>query len=316
MIATDAINIGRRRLLQGAGSLAMVGLDSRLWALAPASADGKLMRDLAALEQRSGGHLGVAVMDGKTGAMVGHRQNNRFTMCSTFKLSLAAMILARIDAGAIAPDARLLITRADPVGHSPVVRAHLDAGESSMSVIDLAQAAQTQSDNGAANILLRKIGGPAALTAFWRGLGDRVSRLDRYEPGLNTSHGRDLRDTTTPLAMAQTLRAIVAGPLLTPASRARLIDWTVATQTGLGRLRAGLPAGWRAGDKTGTMNGDKALNDKYNDVALCWPTSSRPFFIAAYFESAVKGHDGARPEDDAVLAEVGRIAAGWIMSRA
>ena len=306
------IDRGRRLLIHGIGGAAMLAVVGKLSADAIAS----INADLAALERRSGGRLGVAVLDGRSGALVGHRLHSRFALCSTFKLSLAAAILARIDAGSIAPNARLLITRADPVGHSPVVRAHLDAGESSMAVLDLAEAAQTQSDNGAANILLRKIGGPAVLTAFWRRLGDGVSRLDRYEPGLNTSQGRDLRDTTTPAAMAQTICAILSGPLLKPASRARLIDCTVATRTGLSRLRAGLPADWRVGDKTGTMNGDKTLNDKYNDVAICWrPNRAEPHFITAYFESAVRGHDGARPEDDAVLAEVGRITARWIEAR-
>jgi beta-lactamase class A len=263
---------------------------------------------LAALEKSSGGKLGAAVLDCKDVTVVGHRTNERFTMCSTFKLSLAAAVLARIDAGAIAPHAVLPIAKADPVGHSPVVIAALDKGETQMSVLALAEAAQTQSDNGAANILLRKIGGPAALTAFWRALGDDVSRLDRYEPGLNTSHDGDPRDTTTPAAMANVLRSILTRPALLASSQKRLIGWMEATQTGMKRLRSGLPTGWRAGDKTGTMNG-AAYPDKTNDLAIVWhPKRAEPFILAGFVEGKA---DGA----EAVLAEVGRVAAHWIEGR-
>ena len=314
---TDRLD--RRALLIGLGALSIAAPIAPALARATgrvAPQDAALSDALRALEARSGGRLGVAVFDGRDGAVAGHRLDTRFAMCSTFKLSLAAAVLARIDAGRIAPSARLLITRADPVGHSPVVRARLAAGESSMTVLDLCQAAQMQSDNGAANILLRKIGGPAALTAFWQRLGDRTSRLDRYEPGLNLSHDGDPRDTTTPGAMARSLHLILAGPVLEPAARDQLIDWTIATQTGAKRLRAGLPADWRAGDKTGTMNGDPSIRDKYNDVAVCWrPGRAAPFLITAFFESPVKGSRDGRAEDEAVLAQAGRLAAGWISAR-
>src|SRR5690606_18303721 len=118
------------------------------------------------------------------------------------------------------------------------------------------------------NILLRHIGGPQALTAFWRALGDDVTRLDRYEPDLNTSQGEDARDTTTPAAMARTMSAILTGPVLAPVSRERLIGWTIASRTGLERLRGGFPPEWRAGDKTGTYAGEGARDSKTNDIAI------------------------------------------------
>jgi beta-lactamase class A len=271
--------------------------------------------ELAALEARSGGRLGVAIMDGKDGALVGHRQDERFTMCSTFKLTLAAAILARIDAGTIAADATLPIGKDDPVGHSPMLRAALDAGRTSLPILTLAEAAQVVSDNGASNILLRKLGGPEALTRYWRTLGDKVTRLDRYEPGLNTSQTGDPRDTSSAAAMAGTMRAIFTGAALRPASRDRLIGWTIATRTGLKRLRGGLPAGWRAGDKTGTNMGDGSYAGKVNDLAIVWhPGRAAPFLIAAFLEPSVRGGD-TRPQDEAVLADVGRIAAEWIAAR-
>ncbi len=304
--------------LSGLGLAAMAGCTAQKSAAATEPDAGRTLADaLAALEKSSSGKLGVAVLDGKDAALVGHRLGERFTMCSTFKLSLAAAVLARVDNDDIAKDAVLPIAAKDVVGHAPVVKAALDKGLAQLDILTLARAAQTESDNGAANILLRRIGGPAALTAFWRALGDDVSRLDRYEPELNTSHDGDPRDTTTPGAMANVLRSILARPALLAPSRDLLIGWMIETQTGLKRLRAGFPSGWRAGDKTGTMNG-AAYADKINDLAIVWhPKRAEPFFVTAFLESGGKTpSEGTRPEDEAVLAEAGRIAARWIESRA
>lgn len=262
---------------------------------------------LVALEQRSGGRLGAAMLDGRTGALVGHRVDERFTMCSTFKLSLAAAVLARIDAGTMGGSTPVTIAEKDVIGHSPVVKAALPQG--ALSILTLAQAAQMESDNGAANLLLRQIGGPEALTRFWRSLDDDVSWLDRYEPELNYSHGADQRDTTSPAAMARSMAAILTGKVLTPASREKLIGWMAGTKTGAGRLRAGLPQGWRVGDKTGTLSGDDIAMVKVNDIAVVWRPDRTPFFITAYYEP--RDHAPVA-EAEAVLAEVGRIAARWM----
>lgn len=303
----------------GLGSLGLVALSactSRSEAASTGPEADQIVADvLGALEKASGGRLGVAILDCKDGTLVGHRTGERFTMCSTFKLSLAANILARMDAGEIASDSTLPITTSDPVGHSPTVRAALDKGQPRMNILALAEAAQLVSDNGAANILLRHIGGPAALTAFWRALGDGVTRLDRYEPELNTSRDGDPRDTTTPAAMANAMRSMLVRPALLAASRARLIGWMETTQTGLKRIRGGLPTGWRAGDKTGTANG-LASSDKINDIAMVWrPGRAEPFMVTAFLESAAKGSEAIRPQDEAVLAEVGRIARRWMEAR-
>jgi beta-lactamase class A len=301
----------RRTLLLGIGGLGLLALSgcaAKSEAAIDPDADKILADALAALEKSSGGKLGAALMDTLDGTVVGHRLGERFTMCSTFKLSLAAAVLARMDGGEIAKDATLPIAKSDVIGHAPSVQAALDKGATSMSVLALAEAAQTQSDNGAANILLRKIGGPARLTAFWRALGDDVSRLDRYEPELNTSHDGDPRDTTTPTAMAFTLRSILTRPVLLSSSRERLIGWMVGTQTGLKRLRGGLPKDWRAGDKTGTMNG-AAYPDKTNDLAIVWrPGRDAPFILTGFVE-------GKADSAEAALAQVGALAARWMESR-
>ena len=90
----------------------------------------------------------------------------------------------------------------------------------------------------------------------------------------------------------------------------RLRDWMIATETGKHRLRAGLPAGWIAGDKTGTAAA-ATMPNKHNDVAVIWPLKRAPIVIAAYLDAS--GHfESTRPEDDEVLAHVGRVVAQWV----
>jgi beta-lactamase class A len=255
----------------------------------------------AALDAKHGGQLGVAALDTGSGRRLAHRANQRFLMCSTFKLLLVALVLHRIDRGReqlgrrVAYDAMLF-----PPGqfYAPVTRAHLHEG--GMSVDALCAAAIEWSDNGAANLLMESAGGPAAVTGYTRRLGDPVTRLDRVEPALNTFTPGDIRDTTTPAAMLADMQAVLLGEALSKASRARLTDWLVKSQTGKARLRAGLPARWKVGDKTGT-----GFRSETNDIAIVWPPGRAPILIAAYYA-------GSRlyPESlEAVLAEAGRVVA-------
>jgi beta-lactamase class A len=304
------IQFNRRQLLVASAGLPL--LASRA-----AAATDRFPPQFAALEKASGGQLGVSVFDTRTGSITGHRAAERFTMCSTFKLPLVAAVFAAADAGAIDLNRKLSFAASDLPGNSPVTRANLARG--SMSIVDLAEAAQSVSDNGAANLLLKHIGGPAALTAFFREAGDPTSRLDHYEPELNYSHGTDIRDTTTPAAMAVLLSGIFTGSLLKPASRDRLIAWTIATKTGTHRIRAGLPSDWRAGDKTGTMTGQKPgptfIASKYNDVAIVWRRETvTPFVVSVFYEAPVRGGDAVSVQE-AVIAQAGKLAAEWIANR-
>ena len=271
----------------------------------PQAAD--LAQALAALEQRAGGRLGVAMLDTGTGALSGHRVDERFGLCSTFKLLLAAVVLRLIDQGRLRAEQWVPITPADLQSYAPVAKQHQAHG--GMTVLALAEATQTTSDNTAANLLLGLMGGPAGFTQHLRDLGDPITRLDRLEPAMNLVPSSEQRDTTTPAAMARITALLLTGTALSPASRQRLADWMVATQTGLKRLRAHVPTGWRAGDKTGTAMAP-GMVDKYNDVAVFWPpahTGRAPWVVAAYYDSAKAHEQGIRAEDEAVLAEVGRL---------
>jgi beta-lactamase class A len=268
--------------------------------------------ELSALETRAGGRLGVAMFEPATGRMVSHRGDARFGMASTFKLALAAVILRQADQGNLALDKMLPITEADLAGHAPVVRENLSKGQ--MSISELAKAAQVTSDNAATNILLRHLGGPAVFTAQLRALGDTTTRLDRYEPDMMKVNATEVRDTTTPEAMAKTIGKMLTSNWLMPETRARLIEWMIETRTGLKRIRAGLPEGWRAGDKTGTGLGEAAdTPDRYNDIAIIWPPGRAPIIVTAYYESAARS-ETMREEDMAVLAQVGSIAARWALA--
>ncbi len=301
----DIDTINRRQALLAAGASLLLPFPGMAWSRVLPASD---LQALAALERKVGGRLGVALLDTGSGQMVGHRLNERFGMCSTFKMPLAAAILREVDQGHLRHDQWVPYGAADAVAHAPVTQKHLQRG--GMTVVALAEAAQTTSDNVAANLLLKLIGGPAGFTANLRAAGDAITRLDRYEPHMNHVKGPDERDTTTPAAMARTTEQLLTTNWLSSASRELLIGWMVATTTGELRLRAGLPNNWRSGDKTGTGMAP-GMPDKYNDVAIAWPPGKAPLIISAFYETARPHKGGMRDEDQAVLAEVGRIAAAW-----
>lgn len=265
---------------------------------------------LSRLERRAAGRLGVAILDTGTGEISGQRLDERFAMCSTFKLLLAGAVLEAADAGRASLEQPIAYGERDLVANSPVSRANLSRG--SMTMGELAHATQTTSDNAAANLLLARLGGPQGLTATLRRWKDPATRIDRIEPEMNLVAPGDPRDTTTPRAMAMTVSRLLTGNILKPASRDQLIGWMEETRTGLRRIRAGLPADWRAGDKTGTGWGNE-VTDKYNDVAIAWPPERAPVVIACYYDTPRRSQS-MRDEDQAVLAEVGRLAAAWTLA--
>lgn len=296
----------RRALLRGLLSGIAVAAAARRGFAHDAAPD--VADAIEALERRVGGRLGVAIHDAAQGGGPAHRGDERFALCSTFKLLLAAVVLREAEAGRMSLAEELPFGRTDLVSHSPVVEARLAAGR--MRVDALAEATQTTSDNAAANLLMRRLGGPQALTAAFRGLGDDITRVDRWEPEMNRVPPGEVRDTTTPDAMARTAARLFGDDLLSPASRERLRGWMIATRTGRYRLRAGLPADWTVGDKTGTGQNPDSGN-VHNDVAVVWRPGRPPVAIAAYYAAGAY-YPEMRARDDAVLADVGRIAGEWI----
>jgi beta-lactamase class A len=289
---TGVPRLSRRRLLCAA--LGYAGLNAR----ALAAGDPAPGAELAALERASGGRLGLAALNLADGARLAHRAAERFAMCSTFKLLLAAAVLARIDAGELHDTQLQHYAAADLLPNSAVTHAHVSEG--ALPLASLVQAVIEVSDNTAANLLLGLIGGPPGYTRFVRTLGDEVTRLDRTETALNSNLPDDPRDTTSPNAMLADLVRVLTGTVLAPASRARLLTFMRDCRTGTARLRAQLPAGWSAGDKTGT--GD---NGAVNDLAIFWPPGRQPILIACYLSGS------RRPvaELNALHARIGALVA-------
>lgn len=295
----------RRHLLKAAATLGALTLLPTSAAPPARKAPADRLRAL----ERGAARLGVCLLDTETGELAGHRLDEHFAFCSTFKLALVAACLREADHDRLDLDEVLPYGKDDLLEWAPVTGEHVDQG--GLPIRDLARAAQTLSDGTAANLLVRRLGGPAAVTAKFREMGDTVTRLDRYEPDLGLVLSADLRDTTTPRAMAELVRRITTGELLKPASRALLLDWMVATQTGVHRLRAGTPAGWRIGNKTGTGRTEGTTN-KVNDLAIVYPPERRPIVIAAYYDSGEYTPQTER-RHEAVLAEVAKIAAAWVV---
>jgi beta-lactamase class A len=253
--------------------------------------------DWDAIEQASGGRLGVAVLQ-QDGSIAGHRLDERFPTCSTFKWLAGACVLHRVDQGLERLDRRVVYGREALVPYAPITEKHVGQG---MTVGELCDAAITLSDNPAGNLLLASFGGPQGLTAYARSLGDDTSRFDRQEPALNEATPGDPRDTSTPRAMTKLLHATLVGDALSRDGRGQLARWMEACQTDGRRLRAGLPAGWRLGSKTGS--GGRGSS---NDVGVFWPPG-RPPIVVAVFLTDTKAADSER---DAAIAAVARRVTG------
>ncbi len=252
-------------------------------------------KQMVNLEKESGGRLGVALLDTATNTRKGYRTEERFPMCSTFKMLAAGAVLARVDQGKERLERVVHFTQKEVVPYSPITEKHL--GEAGISIGELCAAAITLSDNTAANLLLASIGGPVALTAFARSIGDSITRLDRIEPDLNEAIPGDPRDTTTPAAMLSSMRTLLLGEALSPSSRAQLTEWMMQNKTGDKRLRAGLPSGWKVGDKTGSGN-----RGTTNDIAILWPPQHAPVLITVY----LTGSTGSDEQRNATIAAVGK----------
>ncbi|HTI83188.1 MAG TPA: class A beta-lactamase [Acetobacteraceae bacterium] len=253
---------------------------------------------LAALETRSGGRLGVVVLDTGSEHAIGYRAEERFAMCSTFKFLAAAAILTMVDQGRMELDRRVPFGPADLLEYAPIARKHVAGGF--MTVDALCEAAIQWSDNTAANLLLALIGGPSGWTRYARSIGDATSRLDRTEPGLNSAIADDPRDTTTPDAMVRDVNLLLLGKALRDVSRARLTDWMLGAKVTDTLLRAGLPNGWRVGDKSGS--GERGTR---NDIGIILPPRDAPIVAAVYYTESAE----PSASRDKVIAEVGRIIA-------
>jgi beta-lactamase class A len=262
---------------------------------APAQPDPDLI--LSDLETRHGGRLGFAALDVGSGRRVLWRAQERFPFCSTFKAFLAVATLERVQRDEERLDRAVRVTEADLIPHAPVTGAAVGR---SLTLRELMQAAVEVSDNPAANILIREMGGIAVWRSWWPTFGDTTTVISRLEPDLNTALPNDPRDTCLPEQTLANIREMAFSDRLTPEHDALLHGWLTASPTGPKRIKAGAPEGWTVAHKTGT-----GANGTANDVAMLTPLSGSPVIVAAYFTGAAGATDDQR---DAVIAEATRRA--------
>jgi beta-lactamase class A len=287
----------RRRLLLAAVSMPLACSLSEIiatvwtsWAT-QGNATVAAQAQLAKLEQALAGRLSVFAIDTANGDRLSYRADEYFPMCSTFKVLLASAILKRSTQIDGLMQQRIKYQQSDLVTYSPITERSVKDG---MTVSALCAAAIQYSDNTASNLLMKILGGPGAVTTFARSIGDRQFRLDRWETALNSSIPGDRRDTTTPNAMAGSIQRLAFGDALEPRLQLQLRVWLQGNTTGAARIRAGVPADWQVGDKTGTGDYGTA-----NDIGLLWPPRRAPIVVAIYTTQAAKD---AKARSDAIAS--------------
>jgi beta-lactamase class A len=287
----------RRRLLVGAGAAAgLVACGANPKQARPTLSDPAeplppLDQRIAALEKRHNARVGLYAADLGSGRAASYNDGQLFAVCSTFKGYAAARVLQMFQAGQVRLDDQVFVDPTALVPNSP--RTSPNAGRS-MSLAELCAAAVQVSDNTAGNLLLHTIGGPQAITAFARSIGDDATRLDRWETELNSAIPGDPRDTSTPRAIGTGYRNLLEGlesTALGEASRRRLQDWMRANETS--SMRAGLPPGWTTADKTG--NGDYGST---NDVGIAYGPNGKRLLLSLMTRSAA---DNPKADNDRPL---------------
>lgn len=296
-----AMRLGLARTTAGAAGALL------LWAIsgvAQATPD-RLIETVSAVEERLNARVGLYVYDEETGRRWTYNADDRFPMASTFKSLACAALLARVDAGDERLDRVVTFGKSELVPYSPVTEERV--GPDGMSLGEVCHATMTMSDNTAANLVMGAIGGPAGLTAFIRSTGDRATRLDRWETDLNEATPNDPRDTTTPKAMARTLRRLVFEEVLSLDSRAQLKDWLKGNKVGDALFRAGVPEDWTVGDRTGAGgHGTRAI------AAILWPPGRQPVVATVYITETEASFEAR----NAAIADIGAAVAAAVVGPA
>jgi len=279
----------RRSVLTGLSALGLMGCSPLVGETLTFS------REMQALEARHGGRLGVALST--AGRRIAYRPDERFVYCSTFKMFLAAATLLRVQAGEERLERAIPVTQADMINHAPVTEPAIGG---TLTIEQLMKGTVEVSDNPAANILIRELGGLDAFRAFYRGIGDLDTRVDRLEPEMNRLDGD--KDTITPIQSVANIQRLLVSPdtPLSAESKALLMRWLVDTPTGMNRIKAGVPAGWTVAHKTGTGG-----YGPVNDIGVLYPPTGDPIVLAVYFHATRESTDAQR---EAVIADATRIA--------
>ena len=282
-------------VLTGLGALGLIGCAPRGEAAAPVAPPAPETLDLSGLEQAHGGRFGLFAHDLGTGRQLTARGDERFVYCSTFKMYLAAATLLRVQAGEERLDRQIPVTAADMVNHAPVTQPAIGG---TLSVEALMKGVVEVSDNPAANLLLKAMGGIEPMQGFYRGIGDQTTTANRFEPEMNRLDGD--KDTILPEQSVANIHRLFVDPAtpLSADSKALLLGWMFDTPTGTARIKAGVPAGWRVAHKTGTGGYGPT-----NDIGILYPPAGAPVIVAGYYHAASDD-----PKNEGVIAQAVRTA--------
>lgn len=292
-------SLSRRNVLVGGVTLtALAAVGTRVASAQPAPPS---INALATLERRNNARIGVYAVDLQSQQVVAHRPAERYAMCSTFKTYAAARVLQKAERAELSLTDTVIVDADDILPHSPVTETRVGQ---TITLGELCAAALEQSDNAASNYLLDAIGGPPAVTEFARSLGDKETRLDRWEPELNSASPGDLRDTSTPESIGVGYRALLIGSALGSSVRDQLTDWMRANVTS--SMRPGMPPNWVLADKTGS--GAYGIT---NDVGIAFGPDGRQVLLSVMVRSEQEDPDaeGFRP----MMAEVAALVMSMLI---
>jgi beta-lactamase class A len=241
--------------------------------------------------------IGLSAIETCNNTQINYHANNRFPMDSTSKLMTVAAILKKSESNPLLLNQKIFFTMNDvkKSGYAPITVKHIQSG---MTVSDLCAVALEYSDNAAVNQLMKILGGPVSVTQFARSIGDEKYLLVRWEPALNSAIPSDKRDTTTPLAMANSVQKLVLGDALNHSQRKLIQNWLTHCKTGNNRIRSGVPKNAIVADKTGTGG-----YGSIGDVGVVWRKDASPVVLGIY----VRNNQKNAHTSDKVIAQVTQI---------
>ncbi|WP_085905710.1 class A beta-lactamase [Kiloniella majae] len=271
-----------------------VGIFCLVIGASSAGAADRIVETVTGLEESIGGRIGVAVYDLQTGQKWEYRSDEKFPMSSTFKPFACAALLTQNERKDETLERMVSVSRDDLVSYSPVIEKYADDGE--VSLRKSCEATVSISDNTAGNLVLKEIGGPEGFTRFMRSIGDNTTRLDRWETELNEAQPDDLRDTTSPKAIATSLQKLLLEDALSPEARIEITNWMLNDRVADDLFRSRLPKGWKIADKTGAGGfGSRGI------IAVIWPPSHKAVVASVY----MTGNDADFKTRNAAIAEIG-----------
>ncbi|WP_395671263.1 class A beta-lactamase, partial [Phenylobacterium sp.] len=340
-VSASVASLHRRALMTGGLALGVSACEQAM----PLTASTTPRLDMKALDagvaeiaaKVAPGVLGVALMNQESGEHWTINPARRFPMQSVFKAPLGAVVLSEVDAGRLSLDERVVLEAQDlsppwsPIGRAWPARRDFTLGE-------LLTATVADSDNTAADVLMRRIGGPGVVTAWLESKRLTEIRIDRYERELQTGiYGMasfrpdwrtpeafdaarasvpeaarreamaaslaDPRDTATPRGMLDFLSRLDHGELLSRASTRRLLEVMQASPPARDRLKAGFPDGVRFAHKTGSSGAHLGRTLAANDVGI-FTLPDRRSYAAAVF---LAGTPATPQAQQAMFAALGRL---------